>query len=83
VRSASLRSGVVAGDRIAALVSNSAWTVVLFLASASMGAVFTSISPDLGSEWVAILYSLKLCTLSSGSKNELPAQRVSTISTTL
>jgi len=50
VRSALVRSGVKEGERVAALVSTSIWAVVLFLASASMGAVFTSISPDLGIE---------------------------------
>lgn len=50
LRSALLGIGVKEGERVAALVSTSIWAVVLFLASASMGAVFTSISPDLGIE---------------------------------
>jgi hypothetical protein len=51
--SALKRSGVKEGDRIGALMSNSVWTIALFLAAASMGAVFTSINPDLGDEvWV-------------------------------
>jgi hypothetical protein len=33
---------------VAALVSNSVETVVLFLSSATVGAVFTSVSTDLG-----------------------------------
>lgn len=50
VRSALLRSGVRQGDRVAAIVSTSVWSVGLFLASASIGAIFTSIAPDLGLE---------------------------------
>ncbi|OCT44835.1 Acetoacetyl-CoA synthetase [Cladophialophora carrionii] len=50
VRSALLRSSVRRGDRVAALVSTSVWSVALFLATASIGAVFTSIAPDLGLE---------------------------------
>lgn len=42
--------GVKKGDRVAAVVATSMWAVVLYHASASMGAIFTSISPDLGSE---------------------------------
>ena len=38
------------GDVVAALVSNSIEAVVLFLSTAAVGAVFTSISPDLGVE---------------------------------
>ena len=44
------RSGMKKGDRIAALVSNSIWAIVLFLASASVGAIYSSIAPDLGVE---------------------------------
>jgi len=50
VRSALLRSGIKQGDRVAALVSTSVWSVALFLGSASIGAIFTSIAPDLGLE---------------------------------
>jgi acetoacetyl-CoA synthetase len=53
VRKASnaLRSiSVGKGDVVAALVSNSIEAVVLFLSTAAVGAVFTSISPDLGVE---------------------------------
>jgi acetoacetyl-CoA synthetase len=49
-RSALIRSGFKEGDRVAALVSTSVWAVVLLLASASMGAIFSSISPDMGVE---------------------------------
>ena len=48
VRSALLRSGIKQGDRVAAIVSTSVWSVALFLGSACMGAIFTSIAPDLG-----------------------------------
>jgi acetoacetyl-CoA synthetase len=47
-RSALVRTGVNKGDRVAALMSNSPWTIALFLATASIGAVFTSISPEMG-----------------------------------
>lgn len=53
VRKASnaLRScSVGKGDVVAALVGNSTEAVVLFLSTAAVGAVFTSISPDLGVE---------------------------------
>lgn len=61
-RSALKRSGVKTGDRVAALVANSVWAIVLFLASASLGAVFTSISPDLGTE-------VRLCHLNATTRN--------------
>ena len=47
-RSAMVRHGVKQGDVIAALMANSIWIIVLFLASASIGSIFTSVSPDLG-----------------------------------
>jgi acetoacetyl-CoA synthetase len=50
IRSALLRSGVKQGDRVAALISTSVWSVALLLGSASIGAIFTSIAPDLGLE---------------------------------
>ncbi|KAK6379657.1 hypothetical protein LTS17_005729 [Exophiala oligosperma] len=50
VRSALLRSGIKRGDRVAALVSTSVWSVALLLGTASIGAIFTSIAPDLGLE---------------------------------
>ncbi|KAJ9502568.1 hypothetical protein H2202_001689 [Exophiala xenobiotica] len=61
VRSALLRSGIKQGDRVAALVSTSVWSVALFLGSASIGAIFTSIAPDLGLEPV-ILFADSHCT---------------------
>jgi acetoacetyl-CoA synthetase len=48
--SALRRSGVKLGDRVAALVATSVPAMVLFHASASIGAIFTCISPDLGLE---------------------------------
>ncbi|GAB7353740.1 hypothetical protein MBLNU459_g4135t2 [Dothideomycetes sp. NU459] len=48
--SALRRCGVGRGAVVAAMVGNSVWAVVLFLAAASLGAVFTSINPDLGAE---------------------------------
>lgn len=50
--SALLRSGIKQGDRIAAFMSNSPWTIAIFLAVASIGGVFTSISPEMGAEGV-------------------------------
>ncbi|KAI9686330.1 MAG: hypothetical protein M1822_003675 [Bathelium mastoideum] len=49
-RSALVNLGIKEGDRVAALVANSVWAIVLFLATASLGAIFTCISPDLGTE---------------------------------
>ncbi|KJX98640.1 acetoacetate-CoA ligase like protein [Zymoseptoria brevis] len=48
--SALLQCGVKKGDRVGALVATSIWAMVLFHASASIGAIFTCISPDLGLE---------------------------------
>ncbi|TWO82295.1 acetoacetate--CoA ligase [Denitratisoma oestradiolicum] len=45
-------AGVVAGDRIAAYLPNLPETLVAMLAAASMGAVFTSASPDFGVQGV-------------------------------
>ena len=50
MRSALKRSGIQEGDRVAALISTSIWSIAIFLAVASMGAIFTSIAPDLGEE---------------------------------
>lgn len=50
VSSALRRTGVQREDVVAALVSNSITAVILFLASAAVGAVYTSIAPDLGTE---------------------------------
>lgn len=49
-RSALLQLGVKEGDRVAAIISTSVWSVGLFLATASIGAIWTSIAPDLGEE---------------------------------
>lgn len=48
--SALRQSGVKKGDRVAALVATSITAQVLYHASASIAAIFTSISPDLGLE---------------------------------
>lgn len=42
--------GIQKGDRVAALVATSIWAMILFHAAASIGAIFTSISPELGLE---------------------------------
>lgn len=47
-RNALMHHGIRQGDVIAALMSNSIWIVVLFLATASLGGIFTSIAPDMG-----------------------------------
>ena len=44
------REGVGKGDRVAAFATNTTETLVLFLASASLGVVFSSCSPDFGAE---------------------------------
>ncbi len=50
---AALRAeGVVAGDRVAAYMPNMQETVVAMLATASIGAIFTSASPDFGVQGV-------------------------------
>ena len=50
---AALRAeGVAAGDRVAAYLPNMPETVVAMLASASIGAIFTSASPDFGAQGV-------------------------------
>lgn len=49
-RSALLQLGIKEGDRVAAIISTSVWSVGLFLATASIGAIWTSIAPDLGDE---------------------------------
>jgi acetoacetyl-CoA synthetase len=52
VKSALMRSGVKRGDTVAAVMSNCPWTIALFLACASFGAVFTSIAPEMGLEGI-------------------------------
>ena len=44
------REGVAEGDRVAAFATNTPETVVAFLACSSLGAVFSSCSPDFGLE---------------------------------
>ena len=44
--------GVVAGDRVAAYMPNLPETVIAMLAAASLGATFTSASPDFGAQGV-------------------------------
>jgi acetoacetyl-CoA synthetase len=44
--------GVVAGDRVAAYMPNMPETVIAMLAAASIGAIFTSASPDFGVQGV-------------------------------
>lgn len=50
VASALRRSGIKQGDRVGALVATSNWVIILFHAAAAIGAIFTSISPELGLE---------------------------------
>ncbi|MFT7646400.1 MAG: acetoacetyl-CoA synthetase [Candidatus Poriferisodalaceae bacterium] len=47
-----LAAGVVAGDRVATFVPNSPDAVIVFLAAAGIGAVFSSTSPDFGTDGV-------------------------------
>jgi len=47
------RLGVHRGDRVAAVLPNCAHTVILLLATASIGAVFSSCSPDFGPSGLA------------------------------
>jgi acetoacetyl-CoA synthetase len=50
---AALRAeGIVAGDRVAAYMPNLPETVIAMLAAASLGAIFTSASPDFGVQGV-------------------------------
>ncbi|HSL09611.1 MAG TPA: acetoacetate--CoA ligase [Pseudonocardiaceae bacterium] len=52
-RSALASLGVSRGDRVVALAPNSADTLVAFLATASLGAVWASCSPDFGTRAIA------------------------------
>ncbi|MGH3913095.1 MAG: acetoacetate--CoA ligase [Pseudonocardiaceae bacterium] len=52
-RSALVALGVRRGDRVAALAPNSPDTLVAFLATASLGAIWSSCSPDFGPRAVA------------------------------
>ena len=42
--------GIKKGDRVAAFVATGVWVMVIYHAAVSIGAIFTSISPDLGLE---------------------------------
>ncbi|KAL3462145.1 hypothetical protein BJX64DRAFT_299776 [Aspergillus heterothallicus] len=50
LRSALVHSGIAQGDRVGAIISTSVWSVALLLATASIGAIWTSIAPDIGEE---------------------------------
>ncbi len=52
VRAGLRRMGVGRGDRVAAYLPNTGETVAAFLATASLGAVWTSCSPDFGADTV-------------------------------
>ncbi|MBV8994852.1 MAG: acetoacetate--CoA ligase, partial [Pseudonocardiales bacterium] len=52
-RSALLTLGVRRGDRVVALAPNSLDTLVAFLATASLGAIWSSCSPDFGARAIA------------------------------
>jgi acetoacetyl-CoA synthetase len=56
-RAGLLRAGVVRGDRVAALAPNSIETLVMFLAAASLGAIWSSCSPDFGAPGVLDRFS--------------------------
>jgi len=51
-RTALLADGVVSGDRVAVFLPNSPDAIIVFLAAASIGAVFSSTSPDFGADGV-------------------------------
>ncbi|KAH7385687.1 acetoacetyl-synthase [Pyrenochaeta sp. MPI-SDFR-AT-0127] len=57
LRGAMLSSGVEQGDVVAAVISNSVYAVCLCLATLSVGAVWSSSSPDLGPEGIVDRYS--------------------------
>ncbi|OGV25385.1 MAG: acetoacetate--CoA ligase [Legionellales bacterium RIFCSPHIGHO2_12_FULL_37_14] len=50
-------SGVQKGDRIAAIMPNTAETIIAMLASASIGAIFASCSPDFGTNAIVDRFS--------------------------
>ncbi|KAH7147309.1 hypothetical protein DER46DRAFT_473628, partial [Fusarium sp. MPI-SDFR-AT-0072] len=50
-------AGVVAGDRIAAVLTNSIEAVVLLLATGAIGAIFSSTAPDMGAEGIISRYT--------------------------
>lgn len=57
VRDAMISTGVNSGDTVAAIVSNSVYSVVLALACLSIGAVWSSASPDLGANAILDRFS--------------------------
>ncbi|KAI4598064.1 hypothetical protein KJ359_003873 [Pestalotiopsis sp. 9143b] len=56
IRDAMINSGVAAGDVVAAVISNSVDAITLSLATTSIGAVWSSSSPDLGSDAIVDRY---------------------------
>ncbi|KAH8896919.1 acetoacetyl-synthase [Thozetella sp. PMI_491] len=56
IRSAMIHSGIVAGDVIAAVISNSVNSIAICLATLSIGAIWSSSSPDLGPEAICDRY---------------------------
>ncbi|KAI0730268.1 hypothetical protein C8Q72DRAFT_793910 [Fomitopsis betulina] len=55
--SAALRaSGITTGDRVAAIVTNSIDAVVIALAAATIGAIFSSTAPDMGTHGILDRY---------------------------
>ncbi|KAH6871223.1 acetoacetyl-synthase [Thelonectria olida] len=53
---AMINSGIVSGDIIAAVISNSVHAIVLCLATLSLGAIWSSTSPDLGPDGIVDRY---------------------------
>ncbi|KAF8070271.1 acetoacetyl-CoA synthetase [Lyophyllum atratum] len=49
-------SGVVAGDRVAAIATNSIPALVIMLSTASIGGIFTSTAPDMGAKGILDRY---------------------------
>ena len=47
-----IKNGVKKGDRVAVLATNSPETIISMLATAALGAIFTSCSPDFGEEGI-------------------------------
>ncbi|ARU56894.1 acetoacetyl-CoA synthetase [Oleiphilus messinensis] len=52
LRSALQKSGVCSGDRVAGFLPNSSYAVIAMLATASLGAIWSSCSPDFGLQGV-------------------------------
>jgi acetoacetyl-CoA synthetase len=57
IRAGLVDAGVGRGDRVAALLPNCLETVALLLASASLGAVFSSVAPEMGAASVVDRFS--------------------------